>query len=109
MYEQLRRGRLYLKTLPAQGSINPLKTQSRSIAMLAVILFALSGLISGFAVGAFLHSRSGQSSASGSGTTSEGQTTGSSSSNRSQPKPLGYPQIIDVSNTVQKANGTTYT
>ena len=94
--------------LPAQGSINTSGKSSRSIAMFAVILFALSGLISGFAVGGFLHSRSGQSSTSGSGTTSEGQTTGSSSSNKSHPTFLNPPHI-ELSNVVEKANGMTYT
>src|SRR5437764_12533938 len=81
---------------------------SRSIAVLAVILFALSGLVSGFAVGGFLHLRSGQSATSGAGTTSEGQTTKPSSTHTSHPIPLGYPQVDEYS-TVERANGTTYT
>lgn len=87
--------------------MNNVNGPSRSIAVLAVILFALSGLISGFAVGGFLHSRSGQSGTSGAGTTSEGQTTKPSSTHTSHPIPLGFPQI-NVSNADEKANGTTY-
>lgn len=97
-----------MKTFPAQSSMNNVNGPSRSIAVLAVIFFALSGLISGFAVGGFLHSRAGQSSTSGAGTTSEGQTTKPSSTHTSHPTPLGFP-LMNVSNTLERANSTTYT
>lgn len=109
MHQNLRRGQLYLKSLPAQSPINNVSGPSRSIAVLAVILFALAGLMSGFAVGGFLHLKSGQSSNSGAaGTSSEGQTTQSSSTHTSHPKRLGIPQW-NLSNDVQRADGTTYT
>jgi hypothetical protein len=108
MYQNLGRGQLYLKTLPAQRPTNNINGPSRSIAVLAVILFALAGLMSGFAVGGFIHSKSGLSSTTGtSGTTSEGQTT-KSSSPPSHPVRLGFPQM-NLSNDIQKADGTTYT
>ena len=89
--------------------MNNVNGPSRSIAVLAVLLFALAGLMSGFAVGGFMHSKSGQSSNTGAaGTTSEGQSTQSSSSPTSHPKLLGLPQN-DLSSTDERANGTTYT
>lgn len=44
-----------MKNLSAQGPINILGPKTRTIAITAFLLFALSGLISGFAVGAFVH------------------------------------------------------
>jgi len=88
--------------------MNNVNGPSRSIAVLAIILFALSGLISGFAVGGFLHSRLGQSGTSGAGTTSEGQATKPPASHTSQPTALEYPSV-DSYSTIERANGTTYT
>src|SRR5579884_633624 len=50
MYQNLRRGQLYLKSFPAQSPTNNFNGPSRSIAVLAVLLFALAGLMTGFAV-----------------------------------------------------------
>ena len=109
MYQNLRRGQLYLKSFPAQGPSNNLNGPSRSIAVLAVLLFALAGLMTGFAVGGFIHSKSGQSSNTGTaGTGSNGQSTQSSSSPTSHPKFLGLPQD-DLSSTNERADGTIYT
>ena len=82
-----------------------LSQQSRKIAVFAVLLFALSGLISGFAVGAFVRPRIGPGTTSpGSGTTS-----GTQSSKTSQPTAniiLDYPVIGDFSYS-EVANGST--
>ena len=42
-----------MQTLSGQGSANNLKNQSRAIAVISIILFAIAGLLSGFAVSAF--------------------------------------------------------
>jgi hypothetical protein len=46
-----------MQTLSSQHP-NNLNQQTRKIAIIAILLFAFSGLISGFAVGAFVHSKS---------------------------------------------------
>ena len=45
-----------MQTLSSQHP-NPINQHTRKIAFIAILLFALSGLISGFAVGAFVHSK----------------------------------------------------
>jgi hypothetical protein len=45
-----------MQTLSSQRP-NPINQHTRKIAFFAILLFALSGLISGFAVGAFVHSK----------------------------------------------------
>ncbi len=56
MYNSIRRERPYnMQTLSGQGSANNLKNQSRAIAVISIILFAIAGLLSGFAVSAFTH------------------------------------------------------
>jgi len=42
-----------MQTLSGQGSANNLKNQWRAIAVISIILFAIAGLLSGFAVSAF--------------------------------------------------------
>lgn len=44
-----------MKNVSTRSSMNILNPQTRNIAFTAILLFALSGLISGFAVGAFIH------------------------------------------------------
>jgi len=48
---------------------NNVNQQTRKIAVVAILLFALSGLISGFAVGAFLHPKAQTGTGSGTGNT----------------------------------------
>jgi len=43
-----------MQTLTGQGTTNNVGAQSRTVAIIAILLFALAGLISGFAVGAFV-------------------------------------------------------
>src|SRR5450755_687825 len=43
-----------MQTLTGQRTTNNVGAQSRTIAIIAILLFALAGLISGFAVGAFV-------------------------------------------------------
>ncbi len=54
MYNSIQRERPYnMQTLSGQGSANNLKNQWRTIAVISIILFAIAGLLSGFAVSAF--------------------------------------------------------
>lgn len=56
MYEDIRRERfLRMQTLTRPVNGNTGASQARTITVVAVILFALSGLITGFAFGAFVH------------------------------------------------------
>jgi hypothetical protein len=66
-----------MQTLSSQHP-NPINQQTHKITVIAILLFALSGLISGFAVGAFTHSKprgSGTTIHAGSGTTPVTQIT----------------------------------
>jgi len=91
---------------------NGLSKQSRKIALFAILLFALSGLISGFAVGAFVRPRLGTGTPpTGSGTAPIGQNTKTPVTTiTSSPKKLGWPVFMQSPNLRQIANGaTTYT
>jgi hypothetical protein len=91
---------------------NNINQQTRKIATIAILLFALSGLISGFAVGAFVHPKAQTGTgtgATGSGTTpivhathTQGTTTGAGNVNLADPviKQGDYPYT-------QIANGST--
>lgn len=82
-----------------------LSQQSRKIAVFAVLLFALSGLISGFAVGAFVRPKIGPGTTStGSGTPSGAQNSKTSQSTENIN--LDFPVIGDFSYT-EVANGST--
>src|SRR5437762_616351 len=48
--------------------------QTHKVAVIAILLFALSGLISGFAVGAFVHPKSQTGAGTGNGTTGSVKT-----------------------------------
>ncbi len=88
-------------------SPNGLSQQSRKIAVFAVLLFALSGLISGFAVGAFVRPRIGSGTTSpGSGTTPGAQSTKTSQSTTTGYINLGSPEIGDLTLS-EVANGST--
>src|ERR1700730_14529803 len=55
MYEEITKGSLPPMQTVANRSPNTVSSQTRGIAFFAVLLFSLAGLISGFAVGAFIH------------------------------------------------------
>jgi hypothetical protein len=94
-----------MQTLSRQ-SPGGISQQSRKIAVYAILLFALSGLISGFAVGAFVRPRIGPATTStGSGTTPGAQSTKTSQSTTEHIN-LDFPVIADFSFT-EVANGST--
>lgn len=95
-----------MQTLTRQHP-NPINQQTRKIAVFAVLLFALSGLISGFAVGAFVHSKQrgvGKTPA-GSGTTPVGQITRITNPDI-HPLRMGDPVVTQIKS-FQKADGST--
>jgi len=80
---------------------NNLSQHSRKVAIMAILLFALAGLLSGFAVGAFVHTK--PQAGTGIGTDSTGskmtpvaRVTQIAPTAVTQPKELGYP-VIDKS------------
>jgi hypothetical protein len=87
---------------------NNISQQTRKIAVITILLFALSGLISGFAMGAFVPSKLGVagSTSTRSGTTPVTQNTQPPISSAHGTVSLGAPQIQDYSYT-QVANGST--
>jgi hypothetical protein len=96
---------------------NNFNQQTRKIAVVAILLFACSGLISGFAVGAFVHPKAQTGTGTGTGATGSGTTqivhaTHTPSTVQTQtPEELGYP-VIDKSVFIYRelADGqTTYT
>src|SRR2546421_11683347 len=99
-----------MQTLTRQEPTNNFSTQTRIIAFIAIFLFALAGLVSGFAVGAFL--RPGQQAQTNNSnqpiaipTTS--QITTPTQPPRSQhPVKLGWP-VIDHFNPTEVANSNT--
>jgi hypothetical protein len=104
-----------MQTLSRQHP-NNVNQQTRKIAVVAILLFALSGLISGFAVGAFVYPKSHTGTGTGNGTEGSGtkpisHATQTSTGLTHTPEELGYP-VIDKSIFVyhELADGqTTYT
>jgi len=102
-----------MQTISSQHP-NNLNQQTRKIAVVAILLFALSGLISGFAVGAFVHPKAQSGSGAGTGnsdskTTPIAHVTHTPTVAQTQtPQALGFP-IIDKTVFVspQLANGQT--
>src|SRR5579863_2471279 len=96
-----------MQTLSSRRS-NGLSSHSRRIAAFAILLFALSGLISGFAVGAFVRPKSGGTpNTTGTGITPVVQQTNTATASPTPaPVAFDYPkQSVDQS--VQRADGTT--
>ncbi len=95
------------------GSANHASSPSQSIAIVAIILFALSGLISGFAIGAFIHPpKSSLTGANTSGTTppiAEQSPVTTRVSHTPKTVPLGWPVIEYFNNTETADGSTTYT
>ncbi|MEO8972038.1 MAG: hypothetical protein ABI406_10630 [Ktedonobacteraceae bacterium] len=97
------------------GSANHTSTSSpsQSIAIVAVILFALSGLISGFAIGAFIHPpRSPQTNTNTSGTTppiAQQSPVSTKVTHTVKTVPLGWPVIKDYNDPEIADGNTTYT
>lgn len=109
MYQQARRRQLYpMRTLPAQSP--SVSIQSRTVIFFALFFFAVSGLISGFAVGAFVHPKGGSTSNSGPNTGTGKPVTQVTSTPTSRPKShpvmLGYP-VISPYTDHEKVDGST--
>lgn len=96
-----------MQTLSSRRS-NSLSPQSRRVAVFAVLLFALSGLISGFAVGAFVRPKIGGTGSPGSSnnTTIVRQTKTATPVATVRPVKLGIP-VVAAFKSHEKADGTT--
>jgi hypothetical protein len=108
MYEETTRGALSPMQTVADRRSNNVSSQTRTIAFLAVFLFAFSGLISGFAVGAFIHPKAPSTGNSGSSTKPPlaQKTQAPVSTTTVQPTKLGYP-VIDRADYFEKVDGST--
>jgi hypothetical protein len=100
---------LHMQTLSGRRS-NGLGPQSRRIATFAIVLFALSGLISGFAVGAFVRPKvGGTGNNNGTGITRIVQQTRTATPTV-QPRPVKITiQFPPSFSKVELLNGSTYT
>ncbi len=110
MYKQMTRGSFSRMQTVAQRRPNNVSSQTRTIAFFAVILFALAGLISGFAVGAFIHPKTGPTtgnSGSNAGQTTTHKTQTPISTKTILPSPIYWPKIIQQPPGTEKADGTT--
>lgn len=102
-----------MQTLSGQRQTNNLSSQSRTIAFLAMLLFALAGLISGFAVGTFIRPGSHLQTTN----LNPGSTPPITSRNMTptptphlvQPIPLGFPKMGITSYTAAADDTHTYT
>ena len=100
-------------TAYGQEPLNNLSAQSRTIAVIAICLFAMAGLISGFAVGAFVRpgqTQTGNKPPPGKTPIVAVQTqTPTPTPQQQHPINLGIPQIEHVSYTEVADGTTTYT
>jgi hypothetical protein len=95
-----------MNNISAHGTLNSLSLQSRTAAFAAIVLFAFSGLISGFAVGAFVHPNFAlPAHDTGSHPVIQSNPAQTPVANE-HPIPLGFP-VIDQSSNAEVADGTT--
>jgi len=96
----------YMKNIAAQGLTQGVSSRSRAIAITAMLLFALSGLISGLTVAAFYPPKSSRPSSSNLGNPAVQKTVTSTPTTGIYPVPLGYP-VIDTISSFEVADGIT--
>jgi hypothetical protein len=114
MYQNIRRERNYTmqQTIPRQGTpSSPNRGRSQSIIITAITLFALSGLLVGFAFGALTIKRTPQVTDTQTNKSSNPvvipQALTPTATPTQQIIPLGYPKIDTLSSATQVADGTT--
>lgn len=98
-----------MQTLTGQRPTNSLSSQSRTVAVLAILLFAFAGLISGFAIGAFVRPNQSQQANNVTAITNpptQKKTQGTTPTTHAHPELIGEP-VIDQVQYSQEANGTT--
>lgn len=94
---------------PPASRSNPGASQAVRVAVLAVILFALSGLITGFAFGAFVHFSPTKTASSTTNVSTIQQNTGNTTTATTKKVhvvPLGFPSLQTYTYS-EVANGTT--
>src|SRR5947209_11969262 len=90
------------------SSSSELRTRSRRLAVFAVLLFGLSGLLSGFALGAFIRPKvPGITTSNRIGITPPvSQKASTTTTEQAPPLPIGFP-VVDQITKVETANNTT--
>src|SRR5215469_3022585 len=107
MYREANRRIDYMKRIAAQGATPDTSSRSRTIAITAMLLFALSGLISGMTVAAFYPPKFSIPSSSNPGNNPVVQKTETHTPTTGiHPVPLGYP-VIDTIRSFEVADGIT--
>jgi len=114
MYEGIRRERqLRIQSLSRPEATNTLSSQSRTIALFAIFLFALAGLISGFSVGAFVRPNLALPALNSNQSVPRSITGQSQTTTHTPPTPrfvkLGWPVIPNYSPIEMADGSTTYT
>lgn len=110
MYKEMTRGSFSRMQTVANRSPNNVRSQTRTIAFFAILLFALSGLISGFAVGAFIHPKTGSTTGNSGANTNPPvaqKTQTPTSTETTHPTPIDWPKIIQAPVGTEIADGTT--
>lgn len=99
-----------MQTLTRKPPVQSERAQPAGVLVTAIIMFALAGLLSGFAVGAFVRPlRNGQNNAPGQSTTSHKThttPTPSTSQTTNDPIPMGFP-VFDSYQYIEIADGAT--
>ena len=117
MYEDMRRERILRMQTLTRPSFSPTGTnsgdaQTRTVVVIAVILFALSGLITGFAFGAFVHFGAPKTAHQNTGTTTVVQKSGGATPTATKAVPvvlpLGWPAITPSAYTEIADGATAY-
>ncbi|TMC95707.1 MAG: hypothetical protein E6J22_02985 [Chloroflexi bacterium] len=102
-----------MQTLSEQRQTNNLSSQSRTIAIFAMLLFAFAGLISGFAVGTFTrpgsHPQTTNTIAGSTPPITSRNMTPTPTPHLEHPIPLGFPKIDIASDIVAADDTHTYT
>ena len=109
MYQEAGRRQLYgMQTVTRPSSTSGLSSQSRIIAVIAILLFAFSGLLSGFAVGTFIRSTPARTSTPNPvATTVVHKSSPSPTPTPAQdPVKLGWP-VVDQYESPEAADGNT--
>ena len=96
----------YMKRVATQSVTQDMSSRSRTVAITAMLLFALSGLISGMTVAAFYPPKSSSPSSSNRGNPVVQKTETHTPTTGIHPVPLGYP-VIDTISSFEVADGTT--
>ncbi len=111
MYQEARRRRIYtMQSMSRQQATDGLNTQTRTITIITILLFAISGLLSGFAFGAFIRPKQATVTTPHPGTTVVVQKGQSPTAVPTMgPQKIGYPTVPQWTVSEKADSTTTYT